>query len=76
MEVLDLLVFVVVMVLLVVLVLTLLEHFILTKETLLQEVQHIQFALLVLIGALVADSTVGLTAVDSEDVLLMCQEVD
>ncbi len=71
MEVLDLLVFVVVMVLLVVLVLMLLEHFILTKETLLQEVHHIQFVLLVLIGVLVVDSTVGLTVVDSEGVLLM-----
>ena len=55
-------------VLLVVLVLTLLEHFILTKETLLQEVQHIQFVLVVLIGALVVDSIQDLVVVVDEDV--------
>tara|TARA_B100001113_G_scaffold306947_1_gene268365 strand:+ start:286 stop:480 length:195 start_codon:yes stop_codon:yes gene_type:complete len=56
------------MVLVVEVVLMLLRHSLDTKETLLQEVQHILYVLLVLVSALVVDSIQVVVAVVDEDV--------
>ena len=56
------------MVLVVEVVLTLLRHSLVTKETLLQEVQHILYVLVVLVSALVVDSIQDLVVVVDEDV--------